>query len=52
VRLTHNRKLFAASGRVVYVLGSKGMGIVFDKMSPQDEAILEDWLEMEERNAQ
>src|SRR5580765_1312639 len=44
LKITHKEALFAAPGRVAYVLTSRGMGIAFGTVSPEDEAVLDNWL--------
>jgi hypothetical protein len=43
LKITNNGRTFAAQGKVAYTLPT-GMGIAFDAISPNDQAVLEDWL--------
>jgi Ribonuclease G/E len=45
LRITHHEEVFEAIGRVVYASPGLGMGIVFDTIAPEQQAILQRWLE-------
>jgi PilZ domain len=44
LRLTHYDEIFEAVGRVVYVSPGLGMGIIFETVTPEQQARLEHWL--------
>src|SRR5882724_10612673 len=44
VRITKGAQLFEAQARVVYSRASKGMGLVFTAIDPEQRGILETWL--------
>lgn len=45
LRFTHHKEVFEAIGRVVYVSPGLGMGISFEQVDPQQQAVLVRWLE-------
>lgn len=44
LRITYERREFAADGEVVYALPDKGMGLAFRAIPSGNEKVLEDWL--------
>jgi PilZ domain len=44
VKITYSSRAFSATGRVIYALPAKGMGITFGAISADDQLVLEDWL--------
>jgi hypothetical protein len=44
LKISHNGKVFNASGEVIYVLSENGMGIKFAATAPDDAKLLEVWL--------
>lgn len=45
LRFTHYEEVFEAIGRVVYVSPGLGMGISFEEVAPEQQALLIRWLE-------
>jgi hypothetical protein len=43
LKITHEGRVFNASGEVVYVLPERGIGIKFIPAEPSDVAVLEAW---------
>jgi hypothetical protein len=44
VRITFDGKVFAATGSVVYVLPTQGIGIAFGTIQTDNQTVLEHWL--------
>ena len=44
IRITHRGSSFEAFGRVVYVTSDGEMGIIFTRVEPNDQLILEQWI--------
>lgn len=44
LRLTHYDEIFEAVGRVVYVSPGSGRGIIFETLTPEQQARLDHWL--------
>ena len=44
VRIFKDGKTFEAEGRVAYALNAMGMGILFTKVSPENQALLDEWI--------
>jgi PilZ domain-containing protein len=44
IRIAHRSANFEALGRVAYVQPNAGMGIVFTRIDPDDQLILEKWI--------
>jgi PilZ domain len=44
LRLTHNDQIFEALGRVIYVSPGLGMGLAFENVAPDQQAMLDHWL--------
>jgi Ribonuclease G/E len=49
VRITHFQEVFEAVGRVIYVSPGLGMGVTFETVAPNQQALLDHWLETPER---
>jgi hypothetical protein len=45
IRITYGEKTIDAMGRVIYSQSNMGMGVSFDEMEPDHEALLEKWFE-------
>jgi len=45
IRIAHRSANFVALGRVSYATAEGGMGIVFTRIEPNDQLILEKWVE-------
>jgi hypothetical protein len=45
LRIRHHEEVFEALGRVVYLSPGLGMGIVFETVAPEQQAMLQRWLE-------
>jgi hypothetical protein len=48
LRLTHHNEVFEALGHVIYVSPGLGMGIIFDTVTPEEQARLDQWLHARE----
>jgi hypothetical protein len=44
LKITYDRKEFAAPGEGLYAEPGTGMGVGFDAISPKDQMVLDDWL--------
>jgi len=44
VRITSNGRTFSALGKVAYATGDGDIGIVFTRVEPNDQMILEKWI--------
>jgi hypothetical protein len=44
LRVSRGAEQITAFGKIAYSLADEGMGIVFGKIEPSDQAILEQWL--------
>ena len=49
LRITHHEEVFEAMGRVVYASPGLGMGIVFERVAPEQQTMLQRWLEGPDR---
>lgn len=45
IRITYNEQTLETKGRVIYSQANMGMGVAFDEVEEEQEAILEKWLE-------
>jgi hypothetical protein len=45
IRIAHGSAKFTALGRVSYTTPDAGMGIVFTQIEPNDQLVLEKWVE-------
>jgi PilZ domain len=44
VRISHETATFTALARVVFVLPNMGMGVVFTRMEPNQQVLLQQWI--------
>jgi hypothetical protein len=45
IRITYGEQTIDAAGRVIYSQSNMGMGVSFDEMQPDHEALLEKWFD-------
>jgi hypothetical protein len=45
MQITYNEQTIDAMGRVIYSQSNMGMGVSFDEMQPDHEALLEKWFD-------
>jgi hypothetical protein len=50
IRITHGASHITALGKIAFSRADEGMGIVFGKIEPSDQAILERWLDQLRNN--
>ena len=44
IKISYRSENFAALGKVVYALPNAGMGILFTKIEPNDQLVLDKWI--------